>query len=100
MCIWKHIIKIQYVANNLWNLCQKFCILYFCHVYNPLLFTDYYNRQKQHPEFKDNRHDQSISSILRKQIGTIIIDGNETYMKPFGKIESLKYPFWATRHRK
>jgi len=67
---------------------------------NPLLFTDYYNRQKQHPEFKDNRHDQSISSILRKQIGTIIIDGDETYMKPFGKNESLKYPFWATRHRK
>ena len=32
----------------------------------PLLFTNFYNNYKKHPEFIDNRHDQSILSILTK----------------------------------
>jgi len=32
----------------------------------PLLFTNFYNNYKRNPEFIDNRHDQSILSILTK----------------------------------
>ena len=66
---------------------------------NPWLCTDLYNRQGQIPEFRDNRHEQSIVSVLLKQMGSVVIDGDESWMVPFGKGESLKYPFWATRIR-
>lgn len=65
----------------------------------PELCTDKFNSQDQHPEFKENRHEQSISSIIRKQMGSVVIDADESWMTPFGKGESLKYPFWATRIR-
>ena len=65
---------------------------------DPLLFTDYYNRTNQHLDFKDNRHDQSVLSLIRKIHGSVVID-DETWMQPFGKGESLKYPFWATRSK-
>lgn len=42
----------------------------------PYLFTDKYNNN-QLIEFIDNRHDQSISSIIRKNINSIIIDIRE-----------------------
>jgi hypothetical protein len=64
---------------------------------NPLLFTDYYNK-KQKPYFKDNRHEQSVFSIIRKMHNPIILK-DETHFKPFGNKESLQYPFWATRKR-
>jgi len=64
---------------------------------NPLLCTDYYNNNNQIPEFRDNRHEQSITSVLRKIMGSVVIDGDESWMLPFGEGESLKYPFWATR---
>jgi hypothetical protein len=64
---------------------------------NPLLFTDCYNKS-QNPCFKDNRHDQSIFSVIRKMHSTILLT-DETYFTPFGSEESLKYPFWATRNR-
>ena len=63
-----------------------------------LLFTDYYNRMNQYLEFKDNRHDQSILSLIRKIYGSVVID-DETFMHPFGQGESLNYPFWAIRSR-
>lgn len=67
---------------------------------NPLLCTDFYNNNnRQISEFSDNRHEQSISSILRKIHGSVVIDGDETWMVPFGEGESLKYPFWAARIR-
>lgn len=67
---------------------------------HPLMFTDYYNNNmKQHPEFKENRHEQSVFSILRKLYGSVVIDGDESFMVPFGKGESLNYPFWATRSK-
>lgn len=65
---------------------------------NKLLFTDHYNDKNQETCFRDNRHDQSILSILRKIHGSIVL-GDETWFVPFGNDESLKYPFWATRKR-
>lgn len=62
---------------------------------NPLLFTDYYNKN-QESYFIDNRHDQSIFSIIRKLNNTIILN-DETFFVIFGNKESLKYPFWSTR---
>jgi len=69
-------------------------------MYDPLMCTDDYNKKNQIVEFRENRHEQSISSVLRKKIGSVVIDGDESWMQPFGKGESLKYPFWATRMRK
>ena len=57
---------------------------------NNLLITDYYNNKEQYKLFKDNRHDQSILSIVRKIHGSIEIT-NESY--PFKN----NFPFWATR---
>ncbi len=64
---------------------------------NPLLFTDHYNKL-QADFFKDNRHEQSILSVIRKIYGSIIFE-DETWFVPFGNKESFKYPFWATRIR-
>ena len=60
-------------------------------------WKDIYNDKNQHEGFEDNRHEQSITSILRKIHGSEIIDGDETWFELFGQGESLKYPFWATR---
>jgi hypothetical protein len=66
---------------------------------NPLLFTDHYNKNKQCEMFIDNRHDQSICSVLCKLYKTIILE-DETYFEDgFGCPKSLKCPFWATRIR-
>lgn len=68
-------------------------------LYNkPDLFTDKYNKQNQQPQFRDNRHDQSVFSIIRKIHKTIVLK-DESWVKGgnFGNKESLKYPFWATR---
>ena len=57
------------------------------------LITDKYNNN-QNSYFKDNRHDQSILSLVRKILGTIIINGtniDDKYSK-----NNLE-PFWATR---
>lgn len=62
------------------------------------LFTDYY-KIGQHKEFKENRHEQSITSIIRKIHGSVVIDGDETFVLPFGCKESLEYPIWSTRIR-
>ena len=66
---------------------------------NALLFTDHYNGKGQAPYFRENRHEQSITSLLRKKMGSVVIDGDESWMPPFGKGESIKYPFWATRNK-
>jgi hypothetical protein len=49
------------------------------------------------PEFRENRHDQSIWSILRKQHGSIILQ-DETYFLDWNKA-GYNYPIWATRKR-
>ena len=68
-----------------------------CIYENPLLCTDIYNNDNQHKDFKENRHEQSMTSILRKIHGSEVIDGDESWIVPFGQGESLNYPFWATR---
>ena len=63
---------------------------------DPLMYTDHYT-QNQHPQFKENRHEQSLFSLLRKIHGSIVLDGDESFILPFGGQESMKYPFWASR---
>ena len=67
---------------------------------NPRLCTDLYNTNGQCAEFKENRHDQSISSLLRKKMGSVVINGDESWTPPFGSGKSLNYPFWAMRLKK
>jgi len=59
---------------------------------DPFLITDKYNGQGQKSYFIDNRHDQSVFSLMRKKYKSIVlpneIDNN-------AKID--KFPFWATR---
>ena len=64
---------------------------------NPMLFTDHYNNA-QAPYFKENRHDQSVFSVIKKMHNTITLP-DQTWFVPFGNKESLEYPFWATRIR-
>lgn len=72
--------------------------------YDKLLFTDFYNKN-QSVFFKDNRHDQSILSIIRKINDTIIIDDETEFAYNFkgknkcGSNYSLQFPFWAARLR-
>ena len=64
------------------------------------LFTDHYNRN-QESYFRENRHEQSVSSILRKIMGSEVIPKDETWHpQPFGCEESFKYPIWATRSKR
>jgi len=87
-------VRIMKKNNNLINLINKeYDTLY----QNSLLFTDYYNNN-QESYFIDNRHEQSIFSIIRKIYGSIILT-DETWFQPFGNKESLNYPFWATRKK-
>jgi hypothetical protein len=62
---------------------------------DPLLITDTYNKETSqfNPSFRDNRHDQSISSVVRKLIGSVLLV-DETY--PPGQTD---VPFWAARCR-
>jgi len=46
--------------------------------------------------FIENRHDQSIFSVIRKQLGTEII-WDETYFAPDWNIYGNNFPIWATR---
>ena len=63
---------------------------------DPYLFTDIYNKKTKRQEFVDNRHDQSIISIVKKLEGCVIIE-DESYYENFGCDKSLGIPFWATR---
>ena len=59
------------------------------------LITDYYNKTDQISIFKENRHDQSILSIIRKLKGSILIkdETNSTHKKKH------ILPFQASRLR-
>lgn len=64
-----------------------------CTYYN--LINDY-TEGKEDPQFVDNRHDQSILSVLVNKYGSIkLLD--ETYFHPNWSIEGEVYPFWARR---
>ena len=50
----------------------------------------------ENPAFKDNRHDQSVLSVLVNKHGSIkLID--ETYFHPNWNVVGAQYPFWAKR---
>lgn len=61
-----------------------------------VLVTNEYNRN-QAACFVANRHDQSILSLIRKKLGSLVLP-DETWFKSF-EHEGLNYPFWATRRR-
>ena len=80
--------------------------------YDQKLITDFYNNKGQDIFFRENRHDQSIWSLLRKKYGSIMLEKDETFFyftTPEGNnlshnkyknvVEKFKYPFWATRDR-
>ena len=66
------------------------------------LFSDEYNMINNSPNFVDNRHDQSILSIMRKKYESICIN-DETYADTmegwYDLIYNKKIPFLATRIR-
>ena len=64
---------------------------------NYKLYTDDYNQRQKNSEFIENRHDQSVLSVLHKQIGSCIVIPDETYIPELD--DKYKYPFWATRLR-
>jgi len=58
------------------------------------------SESKNHPEFVEHRHDQSISSLLRKMRGTAITHYEvQSYAPYFDKLKA-SLPAWATRLRK
>lgn len=81
--------KLLYLFNQYEKLLER----------NKQLITDFYNKKNQNKYFKDNRHDQSILSLLRKINDSIIIQ-DETWFENFNDKKCLKYPFWATRKKK
>ena len=101
----------QYVAGilvmkknkHLMNILDEFSLLINKY---PFYITDYHNKNQKNDYFKENRHDQSILSVLRKKYGSIVLK-DQTYFEGFGEFgygnfggkTSLEYPFWATRRR-
>ena len=66
-----------------------------CSIYE--LLNDSESQIQNHVTFKENRHDQSIWSILRKKNNTLILK-DETYFIDFEK-EGEAYPILAMRKR-
>ena len=69
-----------------------------------LMITNHYVKRNKdkHSFFRDNRHDQSILSVIRKLYGSAVILDDETiYLENDHIIWDndiiMKYPFWATR---
>jgi hypothetical protein len=60
---------------------------------DPWLITDKYNNKAREfdNQFKEGRHDQSISSVSRKQIGCVRLDSSESHTSDDDK------PFHVTR---
>ncbi len=63
--------------------------------HDPLLITDKYNSNNQIYSFKENRHDQSIFSLLTKKYGGVVIN-NETEFKSSIN-QQFSFPFLAVR---
>lgn len=66
---------------------------------NPLLFTDHYNGSNQSVRFIDNRHDQSVLSVICKLYKTTVLEDETYFEEGFGSEKSLRYPFWKTTLR-
>ena len=60
------------------------------------LINDSPSNSSNHPDFIENRHDQSVWSIIRKKYGTTIIN-DETYFANWN--DGNDYPILAMRQR-
>ena len=49
--------------------------------------------------FHRSRHDQSLFSVIRKNLGTETTETDESYFAPDWNILGGRYPFWAVRMR-
>lgn len=78
------------------NLKIKLDMVYKVYEDNCLLVTDYYSKG-QAPYFKDNRHDQSIFSIIRKLHKSIELEDETFFWNPWDTRNKEDYPFWALR---
>jgi hypothetical protein len=65
---------------------------------NYYLLSDESSKIPNCPEFIENRHDQSIFSLLRKKKGTEILS-DETYFYPDWENLGKNYPIWAIRNK-
>ena len=63
---------------------------------NSKLFTDNYN-ENQRVEYIENKHDQSILSVISKLYKTILLEDETLFDDGFGCDKSTKYPFWESR---
>jgi hypothetical protein len=82
-------------CNNVMNIFNKFFEIID---FDQKLITDHYNKQDQIKEFIDNRHDQSILSVIRKIYGSVVIP-DETWYINFSCAQAKLVPFLATRKR-
>jgi hypothetical protein len=60
--------------------------------------SDKKSRLKNHEEFIEHRHDQSLFSLICKKYDLPTLE-DETYFKNFHK-DGTKFPIWATRNKK
>ena len=66
---------------------------------NPLLFTDHYNGSNQSVRFIDNRHDQSVLSVICKLYMTTVLEDETYFDGNFNSAIAREHPFWAARIR-
>ena len=62
------------------------------------LLDDSKSIAENHPKFRENRHDQSILSLLLKKHKCVTLN-DETYFYPNWETNGAKYPIWAIRNR-
>lgn len=63
------------------------------------LFTDKYNPNQPHPLFKENRHDQSMISIVSKVQGSVRLSDETCDRQNWRSNKAKQWPFWSTRYR-
>ena len=80
------------------NLKIKLDMVYKVYEDDCLLVTDYYNKG-QASYFRDNRHDQSIFSIIRKIHKSIELEDETFFWNEWDTRNAENYPFLATRIR-
>ena len=64
-----------------------------------LLFTDFYNNLTTRSDFRDNRHDQSVFSVIRKMDARGYTLEDETWFRNFNSKQASLYPLWAIRRK-
>lgn len=68
-------------------------------VHDMYLFTDKYNPNQPHPLFKDNRHDQSLISIVSKVQGSVRLSDETFDGQNWHSNKAKQWPFWSTRYK-